>query len=756
MGDLHPCVTDDDLQGRFSTVGPVASARVARDARSGRPLGYGYVKTWNVNDAARMLDVLNFNILHGRPMRIMWCQPDPTVRKSGWANVYIKHLADEVNGRTLYDLFSQFGGVLSCKIQTDSLGKSKGFGFVQFDSQEAADEAISKIDGTLVAGRAVNVCRFQTREERKRTLGINGVGPTTNVFVKNFGEHHNDTSLHEMFAGFGEVVSARVFLDRDGRSKKSGLVCFAQSEAAQQAIAELNGSMVGENKLYVCEAVDHYAPDSHINDISNDSGCHVYVKHLTENIDEEFLKTTFSEFGEVTGTRVMRHRGRSRGFGFVSFDNAENASLAISRLHGTMLNGKKIYVSRSQTKAQRRQLALEHYQSAASSGFANSILHPAVPIHRLGIASQTTTGNQAINAGIPNTQMSAYPNGTFDVPPASQAQLEVPRSLVFHNSGQSGHFQQQPGQTQGQQAPTSGQSQVTPISDSHGALCYPWNALMAAQPLVQPSSQGLPISSALGSLAYPISGQDGRYNLASQMFQNRNLISALNAVRYVPAYSYVYGFTPQNGAPLQTMDCQNISEHLSNPYHPTPDCRACVPLSSDAITCQSAEQSRCNQSSRQTSQENTQATTAMEQSAPPGIMADTGTETILATAHGYADARDDPLGIFCLNLTGKSAQEQIGLIREYLVPYVELTNQPLATEVARTILGSDHGEILSLVRDRAKLDRKIKTTLRSLLSKTDVANDQRENVSSTDPGIPSENFDQITVHGEEPSSNLYL
>lgn len=46
-------------------------------------------------------------------------------------------------------MFQKFGNILSCKIVTHEDGKSKGYGFVQFGSEESADAAIEKLNGIM-------------------------------------------------------------------------------------------------------------------------------------------------------------------------------------------------------------------------------------------------------------------------------------------------------------------------------------------------------------------------------------------------------------------------------------------------------------------------------------------------------------------------------------------------------------------------------------------------------------------------------
>ena len=78
-------------------------------------------------DAERALDTMNFDELKGRPMRIMWSQRDPSVRKAAIGNIFIKNLDKTIDHKQLYDTFSQFGNILSSKIVKDEKGGSKGY-----------------------------------------------------------------------------------------------------------------------------------------------------------------------------------------------------------------------------------------------------------------------------------------------------------------------------------------------------------------------------------------------------------------------------------------------------------------------------------------------------------------------------------------------------------------------------------------------------------------------------------------------------
>ncbi len=78
----------------------------------------------------------------------------------------------------------------------------------------------------------------------------------------------------------------------------------------------------------------------------------LFVGGLSWGTDDEGMRDVFSQFGEVVEAKVIRDRetGRSRGFGFVTFANDEEATAAIASLDGSTLDGRTIKVNEAQDK----------------------------------------------------------------------------------------------------------------------------------------------------------------------------------------------------------------------------------------------------------------------------------------------------------------------------------------------------------------------------------------------------------------------
>ncbi|KAL4271580.1 hypothetical protein GQ457_13G007270 [Hibiscus cannabinus] len=305
VGDLDLSVTETQLFEYFSQMGQILTVRVCKDMSTRRSLGYGYVNYSNPQDAARALEHLNFTLLNGKPVRIMYSNRDPSLRKSGAGNIFIKNLDKGIDHKALYDTFSTFGNILSCKIATDSSGQSK-----------ERDTSITKT-------------KFN------------------NVYVKNLSESLNDEELKKIFAEFGTITSAVVMRGSDGKSKGFGFINFENSDDAAKAVESLNGKKFDDK----------------------------------ECITDEKLKELFTPYGIITSCKVMRDpSGISKGSGFVAFSTPEEASQALSEMNGKMVISKPLYVALAQRKEERRARLQAQFSQMRSLAMGPSVA-PRMPMY---------------------------------------------------------------------------------------------------------------------------------------------------------------------------------------------------------------------------------------------------------------------------------------------------------------------------------------------------------------------------------------
>jgi len=92
--------------------------------------------------------------------------------------LYVGNLSFDTMESDLLDLFNQAGNVVNCSLITDRFtGRSRGFAFIEYASDEEAQKAISQFNGQQVDGRPLTVNEARPREERsRRDFGGGGGG----------------------------------------------------------------------------------------------------------------------------------------------------------------------------------------------------------------------------------------------------------------------------------------------------------------------------------------------------------------------------------------------------------------------------------------------------------------------------------------------------------------------------------------------------------------------------------------------------
>ena len=325
----------------------------------------------NVQDAERALDTMNFTDISGRPCRIMWSQRDPSLRKTGLGNVFVRNLAPSVDHKGLYDTFSVFGNILSCKVAQDDKGSSKRYGYVHFETAEAATDAIQKLDGMFIDDVKVSVSHFVRRQDRASQNNW------TNLYLKQFPLSWSEDRVRDLLKTYGTVLSVAVSKDAEGKSKGFGFANLDNHESAAKAVNELNGKVVEEDgasfTLYVGRAQKKVEREremkakqeaAKLERASKYQNMNLYVKNIADTVTDEQFKEAFAAFGSITSARIMREKNdakTSKGFGFVCFSNPEEAGKAVADMNGKPLGGKPLVVTLYQRIEQRRAQLAANY-----------------------------------------------------------------------------------------------------------------------------------------------------------------------------------------------------------------------------------------------------------------------------------------------------------------------------------------------------------------------------------------------------------
>lgn len=377
VGNLPKDLEDPEntLMTIFSKVGMILSIKLCRDINTHNSLGYAYVNFQNPADAERAQQQLNYSELPGKPgreLRVLWSSRDPTVRKRGAGNIFIKNLDPQMTNKQLHELCSQYGPVVSAAQSADDNNNRLGYGHVHFQTEEAAQAAVDGLNNKEVNGRVLFASLFVRKLEREKEEEKT----FKKVFLKNLKSDVTEESLKAFLSAYGTAASAFV----NGHPKfptKYAIVDMSAHEEAVAVIEKLHGEKSEltseDSSLFVCRCRKKADRKPTHNDMYQNEGRNLYIKYLPDDLTDERLRAAFAPFGEIESLSLqMTPEGIFRGVAFVCFKTKESADTALRQLNGKMLfDHRNLYVSLAQRRDARHKLMQEQQRSFAH--------HPRVP-----------------------------------------------------------------------------------------------------------------------------------------------------------------------------------------------------------------------------------------------------------------------------------------------------------------------------------------------------------------------------------------
>eukprot|EP00300_Choanocystis_sp_HF-7_P026688 c3039_g1_i1.p1 GENE.c3039_g1_i1~~c3039_g1_i1.p1 ORF type:complete len:309 (+),score=53.66 c3039_g1_i1:49-927(+) len=285
-------------------------------------------------------------------------------------SVFVNNIAFLTTDEDFHTLVSSkgFPGFVSAQVSRRG-NRSRGFGFVKFESRQHALDALAGLNGLELDGRPL-----RAREARENS------NSETSLFVGNLPWETTSEELAQVFGKFGAVRS-EVQKQSSGRSKGFAIVEFDSSEAASKALASLGTLEIGERVATVRfnlstppprnrPASSNNTPSttkapreqtaprpprksnkgsrsaeaaSTTNDATT-SGASLFVGNLPWAVEDDALKAMFSEF-KITSASVKKgYNGRSRGYGLVEAESVEEAQRIIDARPEFDYEGRTVFV----------------------------------------------------------------------------------------------------------------------------------------------------------------------------------------------------------------------------------------------------------------------------------------------------------------------------------------------------------------------------------------------------------------------------
>jgi RNA recognition motif-containing protein len=150
-------------------------------------------------------------------------------------NLYIRGLDPEITDDQLRAMCEPYGNIVSTKaIMDKSTNQCKGYGFVDFETAEAAQKAVKAL--TEKGTQAQMAKLFQQQEQ-----------DPTNLYIANLPLSYNENKLEELLQTEGDVISTRILRNADSSSRGVGFARMDSKECCDKIIAKFNGKQLEEN-----------------------------------------------------------------------------------------------------------------------------------------------------------------------------------------------------------------------------------------------------------------------------------------------------------------------------------------------------------------------------------------------------------------------------------------------------------------------------------------------------------------------------
>lgn len=163
IGGLNWDTTEDGLVSYFSKYGEIADYTIMKDPNTGRSRGFGFLTFRDpraVDEVIRKDHILDGKLID--PKRAIAREEQDKVGK-----IFVGGIDPLVNEKDFNDFFSQFGRIIDAQLMIDKdTGRSRGFGFITFDTPDAVDRVCVNKYLTL-KGKAMEVKRAEPRGQHQ-------------------------------------------------------------------------------------------------------------------------------------------------------------------------------------------------------------------------------------------------------------------------------------------------------------------------------------------------------------------------------------------------------------------------------------------------------------------------------------------------------------------------------------------------------------------------------------------------------------
>ncbi|KAI4837117.1 RNA-binding protein [Plasmodium brasilianum] len=264
-------------------------------------------------------------------------------------SIFVYNFPNEWMENDIKKNFLMFGTINNIIIDKDI----NVYAFIQYNDSESSQKAIEVMNGKEINGKVLKVTSTKmvdecldmnsTKMDSQQKSQSSNDNKKTTLFVFYLPPHWNDQDLFDKFKTFGNLESATVAKKNDKSSKGYGFVVYTDPHSAALAISNMNKVEVYTGKRL---KVLLKSNSNENNKKKIKPGCTIFVFYLPNDWSDKDLKRHFSHYGNILGATIKREtNGKSRGYGFINFENQQSAINAVAGMNGFNAGNKYLKVS---------------------------------------------------------------------------------------------------------------------------------------------------------------------------------------------------------------------------------------------------------------------------------------------------------------------------------------------------------------------------------------------------------------------------
>ncbi|KAH7510681.1 hypothetical protein FEM48_ZijujUnG0099700 [Ziziphus jujuba var. spinosa] len=192
IGGLARETTSAQFIKHFGKYGEIIDSVIMKDRKTGQPRGFGFVTYSDPSVVDKV--ILDTHIINGKQVEIKRTIPKGAGGGGGSKDfktkkIFVGGIPTTVNDDEFREFFSQFGEVKEHQIMRDhSTSRSRGFGFVTFDTEQEVDELLSKGNKIELAGAQVEIKKAEPKKSNQPAPSSKRYNDSRPAFAGGFGD----------------------------------------------------------------------------------------------------------------------------------------------------------------------------------------------------------------------------------------------------------------------------------------------------------------------------------------------------------------------------------------------------------------------------------------------------------------------------------------------------------------------------------------------------------------------------------------